>query len=359
MPHRAPRSALGTSLIATFACAGLLAAGPLRAQTTADDSDTSSSVGGWQFVFENDRFVLPARGDGGYTGGWRFDSGFARDATPGWLEPLRAAGATLLGGPATLNLSAGQLAYTPRDAKIAAPQPDQRPWAGMLYAAASVHRLSDGFFRSVELKLGVIGPGSLARQAQTGIHRLTGSDRPAGWGNQLRPRPAIEIDAVGSLRLATFGPLGIDGDAGVVAGTVRNAANVGLGVVIGARPPALPAVSSVVHDHVIFDAAAMRALGDDGWHGLTAFAHAGGQVVASDQFVTGSTFGPQPDVELRRHVAALSAGLNWAVSRDWRLSYVQTRRTSDYRSRNPAVSEGSERWGGVQLSYTCAANCGW
>ncbi|WP_028312292.1 lipid A deacylase LpxR family protein [Derxia gummosa] len=315
--------------------------------------DAVDGVSGWRFQVDNDRFILPARNDGGYTGGWRFDHGFARDDTPSWLEPLRLAAGSLLGGPATLNASAGQLAYTPRDATLAAPQPDERPWAAFLYGALSAHRLSDGLWRSVELKLGVLGPAALGRQAQTVVHKLTNSDTPAGWGHQLRARTAVQVEALASWRALEAGPVGIDIDGGLVAGTLRNYAQAGVGLVLGARAPRLPALSPNVHDRVVFDAAALRALGDDGWHGLTAFAHWGAQRYATNSFITGATYGERPDVDFRRDVTTLSAGLHWAFARDWSLSYVATRRSADYVSRNPGVGEDSERWGGVVLTHVC------
>ncbi|WP_085317759.1 lipid A deacylase LpxR family protein [Derxia lacustris] len=319
----------------------------------AGSADRASAISGWRFLLDNDRFVLPARSDGGYTGGWRFDYGFAPAATPGWLEPARQLGGALLGGPATLDFSLGQLAYTPRDARIATPQPDERPWAGLLYAALSAHRLDAGFYRSLELKLGVVGPASLARQAQKEVHRIVGSDDPAGWDNQLRAHPAAQVEAIGVLRAAEWGPLGVDVNAGAVAGTLRNYGEVGLGLVLGARPPRLPALTPNVHERVVFDAAAMRELGADGWHGLSAFAHAGAQFYASNRFITGGTYGPRPEVDVRHSVGTISAGLHWAFARDWTLSYVQIRRGADYVSRNPAVGETPERWGGVQLTHTC------
>ena len=43
--------------------------------------DAVDGVSDWRLQVDNDRFILPARNDGGYTGGWRFDHGFARDGS--------------------------------------------------------------------------------------------------------------------------------------------------------------------------------------------------------------------------------------------------------------------------------------
>ena len=80
--------------------------------------------------------------------------------------------------------SVGQNIYTPADLDSTALVPADRPYAGWLYLGAILQRNGVTRQRAVpvqeswELELGVIGPTSLARQAQTWVHEIRGFDVP-------------------------------------------------------------------------------------------------------------------------------------------------------------------------------------
>ena len=93
----------------------------------------------------------------------------------------------------------GQSMYTPEDPFDTNLITSDRPYAGLLYVGTSwnrrMHNLQDNsdLLDTRELTLGVIGPWSLAEQAQNLVHDTFGSDRFLGWQHQLRNEPAVQL----------------------------------------------------------------------------------------------------------------------------------------------------------------------
>ncbi|MBN8716948.1 MAG: lipid A deacylase LpxR family protein [Xanthomonadales bacterium] len=117
----------------------------------------------------------------------------------GWVDPgfWNDAGAA----SATQNVVVrfGQAMYTPEDKARSDLIPDDRPYAGLLYLGLAWNRrirpraAPYEMLDTRELTLGVIGPLSLAEQAQNLVHDLRGIDRFNGWNNQLHNEPALQV----------------------------------------------------------------------------------------------------------------------------------------------------------------------
>lgn len=83
--------------------------------------------------------------------------------------------------------------YTPDEIENITPMPDEHPYSGELNLILGLHgKKHIQMFNhetptlfSIELGLGATGQYSLAKNAQTEVHRLTGNDIPRGWDNQL------------------------------------------------------------------------------------------------------------------------------------------------------------------------------
>ncbi|TAM96197.1 MAG: lipid A deacylase LpxR family protein [Rhodanobacteraceae bacterium] len=109
------------------------------------------------------------------------------------------AGADQSGNTQNVVVNLGQSMFTPRDYTRADLIPDDRPYAGLLYAGLAwnqrVHPRDAGYeiLDTRELILGVIGPWSLAEQSQDLVHKLRGIDRFRGWDHQLHNEPAFQI----------------------------------------------------------------------------------------------------------------------------------------------------------------------
>ena len=93
----------------------------------------------------------------------------------------------------------GQSRYTPEDLTRKDLIVDDRPYAGLLYMGQAWNRRqhkpdsSREKLDTREITLGVIGPWSMAEDAQNLLHKVRGLDRFQGWGNQLKNEPAFEF----------------------------------------------------------------------------------------------------------------------------------------------------------------------
>jgi hypothetical protein len=92
----------------------------------------------------------------------------------------------------------GQSIYTPADITTPELLKSDRPYAGWLYTGFILHRR--GFaaehiltLESFQMDVGVIGPESLAKEAQTWVHEVRGFDLPQGWDNQLKTEPGLAL----------------------------------------------------------------------------------------------------------------------------------------------------------------------
>lgn len=116
----------------------------------------------------------------------RFDPGFWRDDG----DPARAQNVVV---------KIGQSMYTPADPQRTDLIADDRPYAGLLYVGLSWNRRrydpNTGAEKldTREITLGVIGPLSLAHEAQDMVHEARGSEKFRGWHNQLKNEPALEL----------------------------------------------------------------------------------------------------------------------------------------------------------------------
>lgn len=98
-------------------------------------------------------------------------------------------------GAARYNISAGlgQQIYTPRDTQVKTLKKEDRPYAGYLYGLVALHAKRFSRLDTLELAAGIIGPSSLAEQAQNEVHRMRNIDTTKGWDHQLRDEPALML----------------------------------------------------------------------------------------------------------------------------------------------------------------------
>jgi hypothetical protein len=155
----------------------------------------------WFIVtWENDLFVF---NDDGYTNGisvgWGhgpYDSFEALDI-PNWIRAL--SGWTYINGSSendyAISYVIAQAMYTPTDISDPEPILDDRPYAGTLTWEARIRSYDAKVADSLGLTLGFVGPVSLAEQSQKFIHKITGSEEPQGWDNQIGNEPVFRIGA--------------------------------------------------------------------------------------------------------------------------------------------------------------------
>ena len=153
----------------------------------------------WTFTFENDLFVGD---DSRYTNGigilygkGLFDQ-FTPEMMPRWLH-------TLVGGSYINRVDSRQRAIvfglyqamqTPNNIVSSELQVDDVPYVGLLAAHTELYAMNETKSDRLTLTLGVVGPLSLAEQAQETIHQAIDSDDPGGWQHQLRNEPVAMIE---------------------------------------------------------------------------------------------------------------------------------------------------------------------
>jgi hypothetical protein len=152
----------------------------------------------FRFEFDNDTFV---GSDDGFSAGLsiQFHSPLQDEWKPGlagWIgriPTLRDDG----DGGRIVRSSWGvtQLIITPEDVTIAAAQPNDAPWAGLLGGYASWSAYDDRRLAALQFYLGCIGPCSQAEDVQGFVHDDLGFGKmPEGWTNQLEDEALFNVN---------------------------------------------------------------------------------------------------------------------------------------------------------------------
>lgn len=117
----------------------------------------------------------------------------------GWLNPDFWADGSRRAHTQNVVVKFGQSMYTPADPLRTDLIADDRPYAGLLYVGMSWNRRSHDAAGATErldtreITIGVIGPWSLAEQAQNVVHDAIGVERFLGWDHQLKNEPALQL----------------------------------------------------------------------------------------------------------------------------------------------------------------------
>src|SRR5258705_12300862 len=166
----------------------LLASVFLTAQGASVDLRNLSVV---RFDFDNDVFLGK---DNSFTGGWMLQWHSRLNDVWGpsyakWIGrvPGLGDGGRAGGGPITRwAVGISQVIITPKNVGIAAPQPNDAPWAGMLGAAMSWSAYDNRRMAALQVYAGCMGPCSAAEPVQKFVHGDLGlGPVPRGWDNQL------------------------------------------------------------------------------------------------------------------------------------------------------------------------------
>jgi len=338
------------------------AAAPLSAACPAEREGGGKPSWVTNFYFENDLFDET---DQNYTNGIRFSAlspdldSFTDDPQlAGWVVALNRAMGFLAPGSASdclqsrrLVLSLGQSIYTPEDINATAVVPDQRPYAGWLYAGVAYNLRRANRLDTVGLTVGVVGPASLAHQTQDGFHKLRGFARFQGWDNQLDNEPGLQLvweqkRKWGAPRMLGFWGSDLIVHAGVSFGNIATYLNSGAEWRLGWDLP----------DD--FGTSALRPGADNGapgrdWHasgtsrrrGAHLFASVDGRWVLRDIFLDGNTFSSSHRVDKKPLVADLAVGAALEFG-NLSLSYAQVLRTQEF-----TAQPNSQVYGSLSLSW--------
>lgn len=311
---------------------------------------------------ENDLF---SRTDQQYTNGIRLswispdiDSFIDDERLPGWmrntnrfLTPLDPVSKDHQGEVSRrMIFSLEQKMFTPDDRERTTIDPDDRPYAGWLYAGMGYHTRSLDKLNSFEVNLGIVGPAALAQEAQDLVHDIRDIERFKGWDNQLRNELGVQLvyehkNRVMRYQLANDWQHDLIVHAGGSLGNVATYLNAGGQYRIGRNLPA------------DFGTSALRPGGDNsvpmpvnaseqndwGFHG---FISVDGRWVLHDIFLDGNTFRDSHSVDKRPLAGDLSIGIATHFDR-WKISYARV-----WRSKQFDTQQGTHSYGSIGISYS-------
>jgi lipid A 3-O-deacylase len=299
-------------------------------------------------TFENDNLVHT---DHDYTNGLQFSHKHSDDTRAAWLRRsmrqwcdwLGCADARLISTQSNL----GQLIYTPSDITLSAPQPLDRPWAGLLYVEQVYALLSadQRTLTTLSVEAGVTGPASLSEQTQRLVHRVTSSRPPQGWDNQIGGSLALMASVE---QRNAFAPLSAELGGNVqlraasywrlAAGNLMTYAGAGAALTLGKNlplvAPAPAGISTKMVDPPAPDTACLWS-----WLQCTAFTVVEARAMGYNLFLDGRLGRSDPHVTRRTLVLDLMFGLRLdfphsrgAQHGPWFAQLKVTRRSPEFRA---------------------------
>ena len=111
---------------------------------------------------------------------------------PSWMDPV-ANWLPWGEGRRTVAYDVAQAMFTPQDTDLSVPDPDDRPYAGILASGLTLHVDQERSYHGLKFVTGVVGPWSLAEETQRLVHDIVGSGQPQGWDYQLENEPIFNL----------------------------------------------------------------------------------------------------------------------------------------------------------------------
>jgi lipid A 3-O-deacylase len=158
-------------------------------------------AGIWELSHENDVFIYSDRD---YTSGLRL--AYTTPNYQNWSDVPGCFNYSVIGGfidrisliddsAATnaVGVYAAQNIYTPNDLTLNPPDPTDHPYAGWVGLGKDFIRQTMDRRAIFETNLGWVGPYSGAEDLQDSFHSAIGSENPAGWEDQIKNEPVLQV----------------------------------------------------------------------------------------------------------------------------------------------------------------------
>lgn len=236
--------------------------------------------------------------------------------------------------------------FTPEDIHLEDPPTNDRPYAGYLFGGAFFQRAKQlspriATLDHFQLDIGVIGPSSLAEDAQTWVHEQSGATEPEGWQTQhpdefaiqafIRKKWRIDLDEPGEFDVQLIPQVG--GALGLVYRHLEASATLrtGWNVPTDFGPGRLEDVAAATG-------------GPRQGFGFYVFGRAGGKFVDHNVFIEGSNYHDSRGVDEEPLVGEFEGGLRFTWRGDrWGLEagYSQTHMTEAFETQDGGDSYGA------------------
>jgi hypothetical protein len=348
------------------------AAAALALLLAAEGTAQTQAPGELRLYLENDSLLnpFPTRTDRYYTHGTRLEWILPEAKSdlhflPGvdhsdWCSLV--CGKHFAEGRVNTGFALGQNMYTPDDISVAAPQPNDRPWAGLLYvsriARVSYVQWSLNAQRQdrIEVSLGVVGPASFAKEVQVGWHDLWGFAPLNGWHNQLRNEPVLQLRYDTALRW----PREDGGHADIIPRVRANVGNAltSLEAEVTGRIGwnlsgfGVQTIAPQLEPAAIPDAAETTGRAHSKWRSsANLFLRAGIKAVAHNITLDGNTFARNNiRIERKPFVPEIGGGFELNLIRNFSVTFQFVHRGSEFESRNGRDAPAHE-FGSLTLAW--------
>lgn len=290
---------------------------------------------------ENDG--LASSDDGHFTSG--FEANWAFKPSPeSWPQRLATSlPNSLIGQADTVAFRLVHQIYTPDDIRRSELIEDDRPYAGLVYGGLSLYEdIPMGSWQQatdLHVDIGLVGPSSLADSVQREVHRITNSDRPNGWDNQLGDEPLLNV----TMRRQWWHNVPLAGkrfahgpSLSVALGNLNTYASAGYSVRWGDDASGIPTLTPNPGNRG-------RMTSTTGWQWYL-FANVEGYYVAHNLTLDGNVFSSSHSVDSKEWVGEASAGLALAWDQ-WQVTYAAVERTREFDGQ-----ERHDKYGAVTLS---------
>ena len=233
-----------------------------------------------------------------------------------------------------------QQMYTPESTETSQFLPNERPYGGWLYGGIGIHRKTWKRLDIFEFNMGIVGPASLAKEAQDFVHAARKIPKAQGWQHQLDNELGLGIVVERKYRAIHrnfgIGKLGADviTHYGASIGNVLTQANAGFEIRSGWNIP------RDFGETLLGRSGNTSAPNDEGklrWDegfSLYLFSGVDGKAVVRNIFLDGNTFGNSHSVEKETWVGDWVAGTSMRIGKRVKMTYSQVIRTREYKTQN-------------------------
>lgn len=229
----------------------------------------------------------------------------------------------------------GQELYTPVNQQVSTLLPNERPYAGYLFASGyKHHRIEDKHF-TWGGQIGILGEKSYGQEFQDITHDLTGFSKRKGWDNQLKNELLISLEAEARKIMR------VSHNIEFIPYAIGRFGNKQVDSILGAQirlGPTLPHDFGIVNLKSVGNP--IHVAGDRG-RTIYFFADLSTHFVAHNVFLDGNVFRDSlSSVDKRNNVNQIQLGIAY-LAEQFRLSYSHTWQTKEYDTQIKSHTFGS------------------